>query len=115
MQSSRKIDSLAASALPNGPGAAALLSAGIGACALAVLSITADRVAGFQRWMVFYKPTGPLSGVTTSAIVIWLIAWGILELRWRNRNLPMNRVSIAAVVLLIVALLLTFPPLADAL
>ena len=115
MQFSRKFDSSAASALPNGPGAAALLAAGIGACALAVLSIAADRFAVFARWMIFSKPTGPLSGVTTSAIVIWLIAWGIFELRWRNRNLPMNRVSIAAVVLLVVALLLTFPPLADAL
>ena len=115
MQPSRKIASSAASALPNGPGAAALLAAGIGACALAVLSIAADRLPHFARWMIFSKPTGPLSGVTTSVIVIWLITWGILELRWRNRNLPMNRVGIAAVVLLIVALLLTFPPLADAL
>ncbi|MFZ0392826.1 MAG: hypothetical protein WCF17_18440 [Terracidiphilus sp.] len=115
MQSLETSASSTASTLPNGPGAAALLSAGIGACALAVLSIAADRLAGFQRWMVFSKPTGSLSGVTTSAIVIWLIAWGILELRWRNRNVPMNRIGIAALILLIVGLLLTFPPLADAL
>lgn len=115
MQSSRHFASSAESALPNGPGAAALLAAGIGACALAVLSIAGDRLPVFAHWMIFSKPTGPLSGVTTSAIVIWLIAWGILELRWRNRNVSMNRVGIAAVVLLIVALLLTFPPLADAL
>lgn len=115
MQSLETETPSAASGLANGSGAAALLSAGIGACALAVFSIVADRVAGFRHWMVFYKPTGPLSGVTTSAILIWLIAWGILELRWRNRNVPMNRIGIAALVLLMVGLLLTFPPLADAL
>ena len=41
--------------------------------------------------------------------------WSVLELRWRKRNVRMNRVSIAAVVLLMVGLLLMFPPLADAL
>lgn len=102
-----------ASRLPNGPGAAALLSAGIGACMLAILSIAADRLPGFRHWMAFYKPTGALSGVTTSAIFVWLMAWGILELRWRNRNLRMNRIGVAAFVLLILGLLLTFPPLVD--
>lgn len=102
-----------AAELPNGPGAAALLSAGIGACALAGIAIAADRMPGFGRMMTFYKPTGPLSGVTTSAIVVWLIVWGALELRWRKRDVNMNRVGIAAVILLVVGLLLTFPPLAD--
>ena len=41
--------------------------------------------------------------------------WSVLELRWRKRNVRMNRVSIAAVVLLMIGLLLMFPPLADAL
>ncbi len=30
------------------------------------------------RFFNFYKPTGPLSGVTTTAIIIWLILWMIL-------------------------------------
>jgi len=102
-------------ALPNGPGAAALLSAGIGSCALAIIATATDRLPGLARWMAFYKPTGPLSGVTTSAILVWLIAWGMLELRWRNRKVRMNRIAIAALVLLLAGLLLTFPPLADAL
>jgi len=99
--------------LPNGPGAAAILSAGIGAFALAVFAIAGDKIAWFQKMMVFYKPTGPLSGVTTSAIVVWLVAWGVLEGWWRNREVSLGRIGAVALTLLLLSLLLTFPPLAD--
>lgn len=101
------------SRLPNGSGAAALLSAGIGAFALSIIAIAADRMPGFGRHMAFYKPTGPLSGVTTLAIVIWLVAWAVLEVRWRKRDLRLRPVSAAAIALLLLSLLLTFPPIAD--
>ncbi len=99
--------------LHNGSGAAALLAAGIGAFILAVLAIAGDHIAPFGRWMVFYKPTGPLSGVTTSAIVVWLAAWAILEVRWNRRTVALGRIAAAALVLLALSLLLTFPPVAD--
>jgi hypothetical protein len=63
--------------------------------------------------MVFYKPTGPLSGVTTSAILVWLATWAILNLRWRGRSVAAARVSVVALILLGLGLLLTFPPVAD--
>jgi hypothetical protein len=100
-------------AVTNGSGAAAVLAAGIGAFALAVLAIAADQVHSIQRLMVFYKPTGPLSGVTTTAILIWLVAWGIFEWRWRNRTVALRRTNAIALILLGLSLLLTFPPIAD--
>jgi hypothetical protein len=99
--------------LPNGSGAAAVLAAGIGSLALAVLAVAADRIAGFGKLMIFYRPTGPLSGVTTSAIVVWLMAWAVLDWRWRKKSVAMGKIGTAALVLLILGLLLTFPPLAD--
>jgi hypothetical protein len=63
--------------MTNGSGAAAILSAGVGAFALAVLAIAADKSAQIARSLIFYKPTGPLPGVTTAAILIWLFTWGI--------------------------------------
>lgn len=98
---------------PNGSGAAALLAAGIGAFALALLAIVADKVVWFGKLMIFYKPTGPLSGVTTSAIAVWLIVWAILEARWRKHDVALGRTSAAALALLALSLLLTFPPIAD--
>jgi hypothetical protein len=99
--------------LPSGYGAAALLSAGIGSFALAVIAIASDRLAGFRGLMTLYRPTGPLSGVTTAALVVWLIVWAFLHLRWRNRDVRVPVVSTIAVVLLIAAFLLMFPPIAD--
>jgi len=105
--------SVSAAAPPNGSGAAAVLAAGIGSLALAVVAIAGDRIAGFGKLMIFYRPTGPLSGVTTSAIVVWLMAWALLEWRWRKKSVALGKIAAAALVLLILGLLLTFPPLAD--
>jgi hypothetical protein len=99
--------------LTNGGGAAALLSAGIGSLVLAVAAILGDRVAAFRQLMNLYKPTGPLSGVTTLAILAWLAAWGLLHLLWRRRNVRLRPVSVAAFLLLVIGFLLTFPPIAD--
>jgi hypothetical protein len=98
---------------PNGSGAAAVLAAGIGAFALAVIAIAADRVAWVKSAMVFYKPTGPLSGVTTTAMIVWLAVWAVLEGRWRKKEVAIGRIGTVAFVLLALGLLLTFPPLAD--
>jgi hypothetical protein len=102
-----------APALTNGSGAAAILAAGIGSFALAVLACAGDKLAAVKNSLIFYKPTGPLSGVTTTAILIWLVAWGILEWRWRNRSVGMGRISVIALALLGLSVLLTFPPVAD--
>ncbi|MGP8173262.1 MAG: hypothetical protein ACLP7O_01790 [Terracidiphilus sp.] len=102
-----------APARPNGSGAAAVLSAGVGSFALAVLALAGDKSALIKTSLVFYKPTGPLSGVTTIAILIWLFTWGILEWRWRKRTVAASRIGAIAFVLLGLSLLLTFPPVVD--
>ena len=93
-------------ALPNGSGAAAILAAGIG-------SFAADKFVLVKNLFVIYKPTGPLSGVTTGAIVLWLAAWAILEWRWRKETIPLKPVNVAAFLLLGLSLLLTFPPVGE--
>jgi hypothetical protein len=98
-------------AIPNGSGAAAILSAGIGAFAVAVLTIAADKSVLVKNLLVFYKPTGPLSGVTTGAIIFWLVAWATLELRWRKQTISLIHINVAAFILLGLSILLTFPPL----
>jgi hypothetical protein len=105
--------SLDAPDLTDGSGAAAILATGIGSFALAVLACAGDKLAVVKKCLSFYKPTGPLSGVTTTAILIWLLAWGILEWRWRNTTVAVKRVSAVALALLGLSLLLTFPPVVD--
>jgi len=100
-------------ALSNGAGAAALLAAGLGSFLVAFFALLADKSATIKSLMIFYQPTGPLSGVTTSAIVVWLLAWLVLHVRWKHRNLAISRVSVVAFLLLGLGLLLTIPPIAD--
>jgi fluoride ion exporter CrcB/FEX len=97
----------------NGAGAAAVLAAGIGCFTLSILAIAADQSTLVKNLMNFYRPTGPLSGVTTCAIFAWLAAWFVLHRRWRWRNVAVARVCAAAFVLLFLGLLLTFPSIAD--
>jgi hypothetical protein len=99
--------------LANGGGAAAVLAAGIGSFLVALFALVADKSAAIKSAMIFYKPTGPLSGVTTCAMAAWLIAWIVLHRRWHSRKVTMGRVRAAALVLLALGVLLTFPPIAD--
>jgi hypothetical protein len=99
--------------LANGAGAAAILSAGIGCFALAVLALAADKLADFKSILNFYRPTGPLSGVTTTAILIWILTWAALEWRWGRKTVALGRVTAVSLVLLGIGFLLTFPPIAD--
>jgi hypothetical protein len=108
-----RADSSGTAAIPNGSGAAAILSAGFGSFVLAVLAFAGDKSALIKSYLVFYKPTGPLSGVTTAAILIWILTWAILEWRWRKRTVEANRICAIALALLGLSLLLTFPPVVD--
>jgi hypothetical protein len=99
--------------IPNGSGAGAVLSAGIGCFSLSVLTFAGDKLVDVKNALIFYKPTGALSGVTTTAILVWLVTWAVLEWRWRNKNLPLRRIGAVALTLLGLSLLLTFPPVVD--
>lgn len=103
----------AESNLPNGPGAAAILSAGIGCFALSVFAVVADASKPVAKFFTFYLPTGPLSGVTTTAIVLWLVMWGVLARLWHHRTVAIAKINVVAFVFLFLGILLTFPPFAD--
>jgi hypothetical protein len=112
-QDAERNNSSAADHLTTGPVGAAILSAGIGCCILGILAVIGDGSAAAAHWLTFYLPTGPLSGVTTTAILVWLISWLILSRRWRSKTVAIAKVNVVAFVLLGLSLLLTFPPVAD--
>lgn len=98
---------------PNGAAAAAILGAGIGCSTLGVLAFAGDASDALGRLLNFYNPTGTLSGVTTGAIVVWVLSWFVLNRRWRARNVALSGINVAAFALLLVGFLLTFPPFMD--
>ncbi|HEY5254342.1 MAG TPA: hypothetical protein VIJ53_06805 [Acidobacteriaceae bacterium] len=99
--------------LPNGPGAAAILSAGLGCFLLSVFAVLADASKPVTKFFTYYVPTGPLSGVTTTAILLWLLTWFVLARMWRHRTVALVKINVAAFVFLLLGILLTFPPFAD--
>jgi hypothetical protein len=99
--------------IPNGPGAAAILAAGIGSAVIGILALAGDASATIKKLLTFYNPTGALSGATTVAIIIWLVSWYVLNLRWRSKAVDMTKVNMAAFIGLAIGFLLTFPPFMD--
>jgi len=98
--------------LPNGAGAAALLSAGLGAMTLAVVAIIADHSAAFKKLMIFYTPTGPLSGVTSLAVIVWLLSWVILNAGWKRKEVGVWVMTVG-LALVAISFILMFPPVGD--
>jgi hypothetical protein len=103
----------AANLPPNGAGAAAVLAAAIGGFTLGVFALAGDAFRGVAHVLNVWRPTGPLSGVTDVAIIVWLIAWFALSRLWAHRNIGLRPINLLAAMLLIAGLLLTFPPFMD--
>jgi hypothetical protein len=102
-----------AETITNGPAAAAILAAGIGCLAVGLFALAGDAFPAVANFFTFYKPTGALSGVTTSAIVVWLLSWFALSRQWGTKSVALGRVILVSSVLLALSLMLTFPPFMD--
>ena len=99
--------------IPNGPGGAAILAAGIGCAAMGILAFAGDASDAIGKALNVYNPVGTLSGVTTLAIIVWLVSWFVLSRRWATQTVPLAKINAAAFALLAVGFLLTFPPFMD--
>jgi hypothetical protein len=97
----------------NGKGAAAIMAVAVGSFALGVFTLAGDAVPAAAAFFNIYNPTGPLSGVTGLAILVWLGTWFILSRRWAERNVNFKQVNLAAAAMVVAGLLLTFPPIMD--
>jgi hypothetical protein len=107
------MNELPSSRVTNGNGAAAIIAVAAGCLALGIFSLAGDAIPAAAALFNIWKPTGPLSGVTTLAIVVWLGAWLLFSLRWAAREVNFKRVNLAAAIMIMGGLLLTFPPFMD--
>ena len=92
-----------------GMAAAALLAAGVGALVLGLLTTLAEASTGTKDFLQFNDRVGPLSGKTIIAAAVYFGALLVFGLLWRKRELALRPVFIAAVVLLVLGFLGTFP------
>jgi hypothetical protein len=97
--------------LNNGPAAAAILAAGVGCLAMGLFTVLAAASEALAEGVFnLYDPVGPLSGKTTGAVVVYLVAWAVLHNAWKNRSVDFGRVFVATLVLVALGFLGTFPP-----
>ena len=92
----------------NGAAMAAVLGAGIGSFAMGAFVIASE--AGIYAAPSLYGPAGGLSGRSTFAVVVWLVAWAVLHARWRGRAVAAGRVFVWTLVLIVAATVALFPP-----
>lgn len=97
----------------NGKGAAAVMAVGIAALVLGICTMAGDAIPAVAALFNIWKPTGPLSGVTSLTIILWLVAWLFLARKWAGRDVDFKRINWATAVLIVLGLLLTFPPVMD--
>ncbi|MBI4546121.1 MAG: hypothetical protein HY703_13055 [Gemmatimonadetes bacterium] len=98
----------------SGPAAAAILSAGLGSLVLGIavlLAVVSTDIKDFLNW---WNPAGPLSGKSGVAVIAWLASWAALHFIWRNREVAIKPIAIAAVILIALGFLGTFPPFFEA-
>ena len=96
--------------LKNGKAAAALLAGGIGAFAVGLMTVLVEASKAIKTAFTFSKPVGALSGKTTLAVLIWLVAWVVLGSLWKDKDVAFGKIVVAAFVFLVLGLLFTFPP-----
>jgi hypothetical protein len=97
--------------LPDGAAWAALLAAGIGCAAFGVLTVLSECIPAVSKALLWYVPSGSLSGVAIASIAIWLVAWAILAMSWKDRSVRKERrLMVLSLLLVLLGILLTFPP-----
>lgn len=93
----------------NGPAAAAILASGVGSLALGLFTIMAEANAAIKNALNLYNPVGPLSGKTTVAVVIWLVAWAVFHGLWKNEQVDFAKIFSVTLIMIALGLLGTFP------
>ena len=92
----------------NGAALAAFLAGGIGAFATGLIVVLNEM--GVFVPPTLYGPAGGVTGRTTLAVVVWLIAWAALHRTWKGKDVDSRRVAVATSVLIALGILGTFPP-----
>ncbi len=102
---------------PDGPAAAAMISAGIGIFVLGLMTTGAVIFSGLKDFLAdFQGPVGvgPLAGKTVLAVVAWLVSWGVMHSMWKDRDYDLPLAFKIGVALGILGAILTFPPVFEA-
>jgi fluoride ion exporter CrcB/FEX len=97
---------------PDGPGAAMMISAGIGIFVLGFLTVLAEKSTGANTWLAKWqwgKGVGALAGKTTLASAAYVISLVVLWFVWRAKNVNLKVAFYAGLALGILGAIATYP------
>ena len=94
---------------PEGPIAAAVIAAGVGAFALGLLTTLSEMSKTIKDLLNFYDPVGSLAGKTVGAVVIWLVSWALLHMAYCDKGFETRKTLTLALILIALGTLGTFP------
>lgn len=97
----------------NGKGLAAFVSGCLGCFLLGLFAFLVEVSKAIKDSLTFYSPSGSLSGVSTLAVIGWLVSWIAFYFNWRDRSADFNVVFIIGLALIGSGLLLMFPPFVE--
>lgn len=90
---------------------AAFLASGIGSVVLGILVVLSEANAGIKTFLTFNTAVGPLSGKVILTVIGFVLSWIILHFALRERHVKLQTSFTIGIILLVVGLLLTFPPI----
>jgi len=112
-----EVDALHLDERPDGPGAAAMMAAGIGIFVLGLFTLLSEASVSIHDWLEsleFGRGVGPLAGKTILGTVGFFASWLILGIAWRTKELDLRRWFWIALTLGVVGAVLMFPPVFQA-
>jgi fluoride ion exporter CrcB/FEX len=93
----------------NGAALAAFLAAGVGAFAIGLVVLLNE--AGIFTAPSLHAGAGGVSGRTTFAAIVWLVAWVALHRQWKDRHIEPGLTYALTLLLVTIGIVATFPPL----
>ena len=98
---------------PDGPGAAAMVAAGIGVFTLGLTIILAELSTAIHDFLEAFQGSrgvGTLAGKSSVAMIVWLGSWAALHYAWRDKDIEIKKMFNVGLVLGLIGALFTFPP-----
>lgn len=89
---------------------AAMIAAGVGSLALGLAIIGAEASAPIKAALTWSKGVGPLSGKVGVSMIAYVVSWLLLHNAMKGSNISLQRSFVVMLVLVILGVLLTFPP-----
>lgn len=97
---------------PDGPGAAMMISAGVGIFVLGFLTVLAEASTGAKSWLQKWEwgqGVGPLAGKTTLAALAYIASLIVLWVIWRAKNVNLKTAFYIGLALGVLGAIGTYP------